>query len=294
MHTNRFRSASRHAYFIRPDGSVPGSGAEIGPPVGYTGAPVGVIAGEGIDAGLVASVPEGVIISIRGTTPPFEGAPPLKVIKDWAQNTGALLTAAGGHPPGFPGKIHFGFYQSFSKLWTELQPVVKAQVTAHPKKAIFVTGHSKGGAVCPLIAWRLHKDFGDTHSIKVRTFAAPRCGDGAFALAYNAAVPDHVRYEFDDDIVPHLPVATALASAIGFSAPAAGFISMIDPGYGEIGELGYIKANGTISGATTGLEASRFASLTSLLVSGLGPATIVACHGISKSTDGYVKAQYPN
>lgn len=210
------------------------------------------------------------------------------------QNTGALLTLAGGTPPGFPGKVHFGFYQSFSKLWSKLQPAVNSAVHAHPKKAIFITGHSKGGAVCPLVAWRLHKDFGSTHTIAVRTFAAPRSGDVVFAQAYNDAVPNHVRYEFDSDIVPHLPIATALAAAIGFSAPAAAFISTFDPGYGEVGELGYIHANGSISGAKLGLDASRFTALTTLLLTEAGRAEMVACHGVSAASDGYVRAAYPN
>lgn len=292
--TQHLRSAARHAYYIKLDGTVPGAGAEIGPPVGYAAPPKAVSAGDfGIDAGFVAPVADGVLISIRGTTPPLDPTEPKeKILLDWIQNTGALLVPSGGTPPGFPGKVHYGFYQSYTKIWAKLWPLVKAAVDAHPKNAIFITGHSKGGPICALIAWRLHKDF-NTHQIKVRTFGAARCGDDDFAAAYNAAANiDHVRYEYDEDLVPHLPVQTALAGVLGAPTLVMAFLSTVDPGYGDVGTLGYINTGGNIVGGAAASEAVRVPLLTARLVAG-GAGYVFGCHGIAAASDGYVKATYP-
>jgi hypothetical protein len=292
--TQQFRSAARHAYFIKPNGTVPGTGGEIGPPVGYTAAPKAVSAGDfGIDAGFVAPVADGVLIAIRGTTPPLdpnESAP--KILLDWIQNTGALLVPAGGVPPGFPGKVHYGFYQSFTKIWTKLWPLVKAAIDAHPMKAIFITGHSKGGPICALIAWRLRKDF-PNHLIKVRTFGAARCGNQAFATAYNAQI-DHIRYEYDEDLVPHLPAQTQLAAILGAPVALAAFLTTVDPGYGNVGKLGYINTAGQIVGGPAASDAMRVPLLAAKLAIVGGADYVFDCHGIASATDGYAKAQYPD
>jgi hypothetical protein len=292
--TQHLRSAARHAYHIALDGTVPGAGAEVGPPVGYTAPPQAVSAGDfGIDAGFVAPVADGVVIAIRGTTSPLDPTEPVqKVLLDWIQNAGSLLVTAGGDPPGFPGRVHFGFYQAFTKIWAKLWPLVDAAVAAHPKKAIFLTGHSKGGSVCPLIAWRLRKDFPE-HQIRVRTFGASRCGDPTFAAAYNAVV-DHVRYEYDEDLVPHLPGQNHLAGMLGATTPVTAFLSTVDPGYGDVGTLGYINTAGNIVGGPAASEVVRATLLAARLMTTGGAGYVFACHGITAASDGYVRANYPD
>lgn len=295
--TLRLLSAARHAYAITGDGPVaprgPGTTAPASDCIGYGAPPQGVRSGPfNEDAGLVGSIPEGVVVAIRGTTPPRPDQDPRQVIVDWAGDAVATLLPAGGQPPGFPGKVHLGFYKSFMRLWDRLSPRVAAAVEAHPQKTIFVTGHSKGGAIAPLAAWRLSLDFPD-HAIAVRTFAAARIGDGAFAERYNARLTDHIRYEFDDDIVPHLPLETALAAALGAPKVVAILLTSIDPGYGAVGKLAYVVGDGVIVADSPGPAADRVTRLVGKLGRQGGPEYVIACHGIDALSDGYVRAAYP-
>ncbi len=295
--TLRLLAAARHSYQVTGGKTVP----DRAPPgfslpsiaVGYKGRPLGVRAGLfNQDAGLVGTLEEGVVVAIRGTTPPTSDQNPAQVLIDWALDAVALLQPAAGQPPGFPGKIHFGFYKSFMRLWDKLNGPVRAAVNAHPSKTIYVTGHSKGGAICALVAWRLQVDF-PGHKIVVRAFAPARVGDGAFASAYNARIKDHQRYEYDDDIVPHLPLQTKLAQALGAPTVAAALLTQVDPGYGDVGKLNYIRHDGAIVGDSPGLTATRVESLLLRLQQADGALHIAGCHSIDRPEDGYVKAQYP-
>ncbi len=296
--TLRLLAAARHAYEITGDGPV----ADTGSPrpyalVGYIAPPQGFRAGmDNQDGGFVASIPEGVLVSIRGTTPPSMLArSPKQVIIDWACDALAALTPPGGTPPGFPGRVHFGFYKSFMRLWQVLGPAIHDHVSTHPlgsQARLYVTGHSKGGAVCALVAWRLKVDFPQLR-ITVRAFAPARVGDARFAAAYNRTIADHVRYEYDDDVVPHLPLATHLAAELGVPKVAAALLSLVDPGYGQVGALGYIMADGSIAADTPSLTAERAAGLIERFRTVEGCKYVVACHAIGPN-DGYAKAAYPD
>jgi hypothetical protein len=294
--TLRLLAAARHAYQITGDKTVPNKAPPKAPDpygtIGYVLPPLGVRAGLfNQDAGLVGAIPEGVVVAIRGTTPPRPGQDLAQLVVDWALDAVADLEPSADH--GFPGEVHFGFYKSFMRLWDKLNVSVRAAVTAHSSKTIFVTGHSKGGAICPLVAWRLKTDFPD-HQIVVRAFAPARIGDQAFANSYNAKITDHVRYEYDDDIVPHLPLETALAKALGAPTVAAALLSQFDPGYADVGVLGYIKSDGSIVGASPELARDRVMQLLTRLSGADGLAYVARCHGIDLPTDGYVRARYPD
>ena len=56
-----------------------------------------------------------------------------------------------------------------------------------------------------LAAWSIQAIAGTP--VKVVTFAAAKPGDAAFRAAYEAAGIDHTRYEYNVDIVPHLPLS---------------------------------------------------------------------------------------
>jgi hypothetical protein len=70
---------------------------------------------------------------------------------------------------------------------------------------LLVTGHSKGGAVAALAAWNLQKLA--NIPVKVVTFASAKPGDAGFSDGYRAAGIDHTRYEYNNDIVPHVPLS---------------------------------------------------------------------------------------
>jgi hypothetical protein len=295
--TSRLLSVARQTYAIAGDGPVPlindGPAPTSSNAIGWLAAPYGVRAGLfNDDAGLVGNIPEGIVVAIRGTTPPLAGQDPRQVVIDWASDALAVLLPAAGSPPGFPGDIHLGFYTSFMQLWSKLGPAVKAVVKAFPGQTLYVTGHSKGGAICPLVAWRLRQDY-PNHRIVVRSFAGARVGDGVFAAAYNAALTDHIRYEFDNDIVPHLPAETSIVGALGAPPLVAMLLGHINPGYASVGTLSYIKADATLVPGSPALKAQRIARLITALGAPQGVQQIIACHDISKPTAGYVRARYP-
>lgn len=299
MLTLRLLAAARHAYQITADGVVADAGWTPAPYgyVGYTDLPQGVQAGaNNQDAGFTATIAEGVVVAIRGTTPPGQIVKaPQQVVIDWVTDAVAALIGPGGAPPGFPGKVHLGFYQSFMRLWQQLGPAVHAKVDAFAAahggaRPIFVTGHSKGGAITALVAWRLKLDYPDA-TIVVRSFAGARIGDDAFAAAYNAALPDHVRYEYDQDVVPHLPLSPDVAHELGLPWLLSTLLEVGDLGYGQVGRLQYIQASGVIVGDSAGLEDARIAALIARAKTG-DFAYIAGCHAVDPPNAGYFKADY--
>ena len=102
-----------------------------------------------IDACLVGTIPDGgVVVAFRGTLPP--GHVSLQVLLDWINDATARPVSA----PGMPGEVHEGFLGSLDALWDRLLPEVKAKLAQAGSAAkLYITGHSKGGAVAPLCGW---------------------------------------------------------------------------------------------------------------------------------------------
>lgn len=318
--TQRLLCAARQAYEIGPGGAVSAYDAAhprpphppMPPPaqvsetacIAYQVAPVGFLADTSdVDAAFAAVIPEGILISVRGTFPPdrFAEAPD-RVILDWAYNTRAMLTSTATHSIVFPGKVHSGYYNSFRALWdgpAGLFAKVMALLQQHPAKTrVLITGHSKGGAICPLIAWRLHEVFAATpalanHTITVRAFAPARIGDQAFADAYNPLIQDHIRYEYDDDIVPHLPIRTKLLEDAGLAPAAADAISAADPGYGDVGKLRYIDDHGRYVDMSVADRVKQIAQRLAFpqIITPFGLSFVLGCHDIARGS-GYARALY--
>lgn len=288
--TQRLLSAANHTYAINADGEVgPYGGTPLAPSsrfVGWTARPRGVAAGTALqDGAMVGVIPEGVVVAIRGTTGVMN-PDQRRVILDWANDGLAPLCQR----PGFPGQVHAGFHLSFANLWPELGPLVKQAAAANPGKPIYVTGHSKGGAIAPLVAWRLHKDY-PTRPLVVRTFAAARSTDAGFTAAYNAAIPDHIRYEFANDIVPHVPLRNVLLATLGIPEWLLDQLAPASAGYASPGKLGYIRTDHAIVADSPALESQRIAALLAVLQSGAF-STIVDSH-LLDAGKGYCSAAYP-
>lgn len=284
----RLLSACRQSYAITGPGPVASIGG-VGPipssaAAGWTVAPVGVVAGdEGQDAAMVGAMTEGIVIAIRGTTPPAPGVDMGRFCTDWLDDFVADLVVA----EGFPGRVHDGFRGAVERLW----PGVTRLVDSLPDLPLIVTGHSKGGACCALMAWLLHQAYPGRRIIS-RSFAGARVADPAFAAAYNAAVPDHTRFEFSVDIVPHVPLSGTLAVAVADCAPLGPLIAP-EVDYGAVGTLAYIDTAGTLHADSAMLEGARVAALAVTLCRPDGLATLAACHSIDEPTAGYVRAAYP-
>lgn len=115
---------------------------------------------------------------------------------------------------------------------------------------------------------------------------------GLFAKAYNAAVPDHVRYEYDQDIVPHLPLAPAVALALALPKVPAALLSVADLGYGQVGRLAYIRPDHSLVPDQPGLDGQRVQALTRSLATTAGLVHVVNCHAVDPPNAGYFMAQY--
>jgi hypothetical protein len=175
----------------------------------------GLIGHRTIDLALVGRVNEGVVVAFRGTLPPFFAGDNdgWSVLLDWLNDTMSLCIET----PDYAGGVHMGFAESTRRLWEDGEGTagVKAAVQAmlaqgradgRSRRHLFVTGHSKGGALANLTAFRAAcqsewRDMG----VSVATFAAARAGNAAFALAYEASRIACLRYEIPSDLVPHLP-----------------------------------------------------------------------------------------
>jgi triacylglycerol lipase len=245
-----------------------------------------------INACLIGSNVDGVVLAFRGTLPP-DGPNHEQIVLDWFNDFHAELISV----PHLPGKVHAGFWKSFDSLWTpllaELMPRLKT-TGAVPK--LYITGHSKGGGMAPIAAMRLALEEGVIST--VRTFAVPHPGDEDFAAAYNAKITDSIRYEFADDIVSHVPPSLAfkhMFAAVPFfqlNPAVADRIRRFDLNYTSVGRLQYINRDGSLVDDSPTLRFKRFESLVRLLAEG-GFKTIVDDHS-SRCGGGYMSGICPS
>jgi hypothetical protein len=130
----------------------------------------------------------------------------------------------------YPGaKVHAGFFANLQEVWDEVaralsfareRKFVEPQVPGQPRKiaalpeslqALYVTGHSLGGAMALLAAARLFRgDFADWHPEQlvrgVYTFGQPMVGNPKFADFVNSTFKEKIfRHVYNKDVVPHLP-----------------------------------------------------------------------------------------
>ena len=80
------------------------------------------------------------------------------------------------------------------------------------ERPLWVTGHSLGGALALLAAWRFQRNFLAVHEIV--TFGAPMIGNEAAAKAFEQEFSGKIfRFVDLEDLVPHLPSVSLLANA---------------------------------------------------------------------------------
>lgn len=230
---------------------------------GFTTEPTAITAGpDDINACFVGTNPDGVILSFRGTLPPDIHDIPSLI--DWINDFDAVPIPVFG----IPGKVHQGFWEAVDSLWSQIVPEVKNQMNAGGGNLpLYITGHSKGGAMAHLAAVRC-KLIESLNPTAVFTYAGPRPGDIQFAAAYNAQIKA-TRYEYADDIVPHVPPSAAFISVLS-SLPVVGeyFKRLQTWDYSSVGTLKFIDWSGQIVGDSPLLEAKRTLKLAELTVEG--------------------------
>lgn len=254
---------------LDPDAAKPyyeGAGF-LNPPVTFAGGP------SLIDACLVGITADGVVVAFRGTL--HFNIHDHASLLDWLTDFNAdPLTVA-----GFPGQVHQGFKIALDQIWGPITAAVNAlRVGPLAASQVLVTGHSKGGSLATLAAW-LFKSASALPTTVV-TFASPRTGDAAFRDAYNAQL-QHTRYEYADDIVPHLPPSEDGLLSVLSSLPLIGsrFQGLDRFDYEHVGTLQFIDWTGGIDDDTPELRAQRNLQL-ALLIMRLKFSQIGADHAI--------------
>lgn len=282
--------ASVYAYAIQPDGTFNASYPPYDAASGLS-SPTPIVAGADsldINACLVglSTAQDAVVVAFRGTLPPSERS--ITTLIDWMND----FYAAPMTVTGIPGSVHSGFWDGLDSLWATLLPQVKTlmQGSGGQTLPLYITGHSKGGALASLAAARFHFLEG-IEPTAIYTFASPMPGDDVFAASYpyNGI---HSRYEYQDDIVPNLPPDSTLVELLQ-AIPDIGkyFDGMQSWDYTPVGTLQFINWSDQIVGASPLLAAQRVLSLLKLMGE-LQFSTIMGDHG-ADCGDGYMTVLNP-
>lgn len=257
--------------------------------VGFLDPPVAFVAGEDdIDACLVGTTDRGVILAFRGTIPP--DIHDQQSLLDWISD----LTDEPIAVPGIPGKVHQGFWQALSSLWEPVVNEIKRQTHGNGQLLpLYITGHSKGGALSSLAALRL-KLQENIVPAAVYTYAAPHPGNTTFASQYQLEIAHHSRYEYGNDIVPHLvPDALFIDTIAQLLEFGKFFKGMETWNYSSVGTLQFIQWDQkTIENDSPMLHIERLAKLAGAIAECQFEAIVVS-HSAGCG-EGYMKGVCPS
>jgi pimeloyl-ACP methyl ester carboxylesterase len=157
---------------------------------------------------------DNVVVAFRGTESPLT----LDGIKDW------LLTDANNFlivPEGRIGtdfaaagvgaRFHRGFMTALGDIWDPMFQAVQAALK-EKKRPVWLTGHSLGGALAVLAAWRFERQFTKVHQIV--TFGGPMVGNDAAVKALDKQFRERIyRFVNFEDLVPRLPTVSLVANS---------------------------------------------------------------------------------
>lgn len=142
----------------------------------------------------ILEMPNVVLLVFRGS----ELKPAMNDLSDWAHDSNAKLQ--GGNEWG-GGKVHKGFAKGANSVWVKVSSTTALYAGA--RKPAFVCGHSLGGALATLAAFRLSNKIGNVRGLY--TYGSPRVGDGDFRQAFAKKSFVYGRWVNDRDPAPVLP-----------------------------------------------------------------------------------------
>jgi hypothetical protein len=154
------------------------------------------------------------VVAFRGSESPAT----LDGFKDWLlTNANNYLIVPAGRAgtdfvaAGVGARFHRGFLEALDLVWEPLLAGADAAMQAKDRP-LRITGHSLGGALALLAAWRLQRSFLSIH--EVVTFGAPMVGNEAASKAFEREFPGKIfRYVDTEDVVPLLPSVSLVANA---------------------------------------------------------------------------------
>jgi hypothetical protein len=164
----------------------------------------------------VATDDNHIVVAFRGTEAPTS----IEGLKDW------LLTDADNYlilPEGDLGtdfaaagvgaRFHRGFMTALGDIWDPVCAAVEAELKKK-ERPLWVTGHSLGGALALLAAWRFLRKTIDVY--RVYTFGAPMVGNSTAVKAFDKELEGKVyRFVHGPDLVPKLPTMSLVANTYG-------------------------------------------------------------------------------
>jgi hypothetical protein len=164
----------------------------------------------------VGGSPTAIVCAFRGSECPNS----LDGFKDWlltnARNFLVLPEGRAGTDfaaAGVGARFHRGFVEALGEIWDPFFKAVDAEFSRQ-ERPVFVTGHSLGGGLAVLAAWRLQRQMIPVQ--QVYTFGSPMTGNAAAADALAKEFPNRI-FRFVDyrDLVPKLPTVSLLSNEYG-------------------------------------------------------------------------------
>jgi hypothetical protein len=130
-----------------------------------------------------------VVVAFRGT----------QALRNWLTDLDFRFIESNGC------KIHAGFWAALDSVYQRINQTVFAP--GYKAKRIWLTGHSLGGALAMLYAWRTASDMRDQPFAGIYTFGQPRVGNGSFRDLYSFHALNYCTFRVvhHQDIVTHVP-----------------------------------------------------------------------------------------
>lgn len=125
-----------------------------------------------------------VVVACRGTEP--------DQWNDLHADANALLAAV-----GTLGRVHSGFNREVNDIWPDLKTALRAL-----HLPVWISGHSLGGAMATICAYRCRTSSLALHPRELHTFGSPRVGCARYS---RLAGVTHFRWVHNNDIVTRLP-----------------------------------------------------------------------------------------
>jgi hypothetical protein len=162
----------------------------------------------------VATNDDHIVVAFRGSEAPTS----IDGLQDWLLTDAVdLLILPEGDlgtdfvAAGVGARWHQGFMRALGDIWGPLTEEVEAERKKNDRP-LWVTGHSLGGALAVLAAWRFKRKFVPVH--QVYTYGGPMVGNAEVAQAIDREFPGKIfRYVNSEDPVPRLPTVSLIANA---------------------------------------------------------------------------------